>query len=364
MRLLVLLTLSLLFAIQVMRRFLPSSVECNTKRKAERNKDSITIITVPAATANTSAAEDLAFHSWLALSPRPFVVLVASTTTVAHLEAVAHLHNGVIVAELPLGSGYALDHVPSLPAVISTAEAAAPTDILAFVNADVLLGPSFAVAALACAVDDRALVMTGARRDCAPPRSLSSAAAWERLSAARQSSDPFAAAASTFRCTPHPPTGKDYFVFERGFWDRAGGIPAFGIGWKQGAAYDNFLLELALRRGEVVDASAVVDALHIDHAKAHLDSHGRRLKITPDQMLNLRLSRAALMRHGVNQSQALRGLTTDAPLLLCPRACAGGDEEQQALQIVARRDVSGGQCSCALSEVQSPRRSNSSKREG
>ena len=206
----------------------------------------------------------------------------------------------------------------------------AQTDLLAFVNADVLLGPDFVLAALGCFAHGptREVVMVGMREDCGHEGKSNL-----QDVAGRPGDDPFTAVKSTFNCTPHPPTGKDYFVFSRGFWDRKGGLPPFGIGWKQGAAYDNFLMEVALHHGVVVDASAVVGALHINHPKLHLDARGRRRKVTSDQMLNLRLSREALERQGLNRSLALRGLITDAPLLLCPGPCEG---RSRKMRIVVR----------------------------
>jgi hypothetical protein len=83
----------------------------------------------------------------------------------------------------------------------------------------------------------------------------------------------------------HPETGLDYFVYPRGLW---GGIPPFALGR---GTWDNWLVYAARARGAVVvDATAVVMAVHQNHSHDHVANGAEGFWTGPEAKGNLDLA--------------------------------------------------------------------------
>lgn len=270
-----------------------------------------------------AANELLALRSWLASFS---VVLLISPNAsllgplVRRMRA-NHRQAEVHAIQLPDTGGYVeVSHrlwLPSIATIFAAAEAsvlASACDFLVYVNSDIVLPPVFAhiVVAIFNTLPlrrrHRALI-SGLRYDCAYPtiaaRRSMMAAASERI---------FESVARAVACTPHPPTGKDYFAFQRGFWKRVGGVPSFAIGRK---FYDNFFIEAALRRGLLIDATPIIPCIHLNHDRAH-DANNMRLDEGPQSKVNERIMRRSLRTIGVSPTRAVCGRIDGARLRACP----------------------------------------------
>ncbi len=154
---------------------------------------------------------------------------------------------------------------PLLSDVFSRAAAAANTPLLAFINADILLGETLDVA-----MNKLSWVMF-------PQGFLGVARRWNlEMPLSIDMSDP-----NSFRLLQdqafaandlYPPVGMDLFVFPKGFF---ADMPPFSIGWP-GAKYDNWMLWYARsQKLPVVDMTAGVTLIHQNHPGFSEESDGR-----------------------------------------------------------------------------------------
>ena len=287
-----------------------------------RSGSSTTIFTCPKGIGHrgTSDNEALALMSWVRMQPPPdYIVLVG--TPGSGVDGIARKLNAdpsvsTRVVHVALGDdGFAAGCVgepaPSVSAIFNLAEASVPVgaaDLFAYVNSDIILPTAFlrtarsirrntvnsALAAnQSLAIVGRGLgdgsqgrrrvlrggavrseqdvrgqvVITGMRTDCKAHADRGGSATSSQLLAHNVTSLT-AVQEAIGSCTPHAPTGKDYWVYTRGFWDQpeVGGVPAFAIGR---SIWDNYLTKMANVRGLAVDASAVIEAVHLDHDYTH-----------------------------------------------------------------------------------------------
>lgn len=133
--------------------------------------------------------------------------------------------------------------MPSIAGLFARAESApeaASCKFFAYVNSDIVLPPNFGtrLAAVFAAVPrrQRALTVVSAHRYDCP---MLNGSMRQRI-VTMHPTHVFEAVWAAAKCRPHKPTGKDYFVYHRGFWRRPG-LPKFSIGRKM---YDNYLVEV------------------------------------------------------------------------------------------------------------------------
>lgn len=144
---------------------------------------------------------------------------------------------------------------PLLDSLFPAAERLAGSDLLAYVNADVVLMSDFAAAAARISRSRRRFLMIGRRTDLAVAAPLDFDDGWEARLRAR--------AAREGRLHSHEAI--DYFVFRAGLF---GEIPPLAVGR---ASFDNWLIRRARDVGAaVVDATPVVLAVHQDHDYGHV----------------------------------------------------------------------------------------------
>jgi hypothetical protein len=156
---------------------------------------------------------------------------------------------------------------PNLRDIFEAGESAvsqAETNHFIYVNSDIIFAydtmRTFSQVLQTFTFLEHRVVISGARTDCVGKSSnFNESLDYDSLSVARLF-------VQYDHCISHPPTGKDYFVYMRGFWQRQGGIPNFMIGR---TAWDDYLAAVANLKGIFVDASAVVTALHLEHSYCH-----------------------------------------------------------------------------------------------
>lgn len=188
-----------------------------------------------------------AIGSWARLRPRCEILLLGDDAGVADAarESGARHVPGIRTNELG---------TPLLDDAFDAARREASGELLAYVNADVVLLSDFPAAARR--VPFPAFLMAGSRFDLPLDRPLDFAAPdWEeRLRGELGASG-----------TAHHPLGSDYFVFPRAV---RFGLPPFAVGRP---GWDNWMIWRARAlRIPVVDASAAVAAVHPVHGYRHV----------------------------------------------------------------------------------------------
>ncbi len=184
-----------------------------------------------------------AIRSWMRLKPVCEVILVGEETGLPEFAAEHGLKLIKNVECNEFGT-------PLMSSIFAQAEAAARYDVLAYVNADIILLNDFTAAVQQIRMPR--FLMVGRRQDIdiTTPIDFDSADWDERLRAD-----------VTQRAVYNIPWAIDYFVHSRGLW---AGMPPFAIGR---FAFDNWLIYDAVRQGApVITATDVVTAVHQNHA--------------------------------------------------------------------------------------------------
>ena len=205
------------------------------------------------------------------------------------------------------------DHgTPLVSDLFEQAQRVASYDLLAYVNADIILMSDFLQAIGNVSHQAERFLMVGQRWDVAIEQPWDfDAPNWEaniRSHVQKQGG-------------LHPKTGIDYFVFPRGLYDT---VPPFAIGR---TAWDNWLIHYARRRSAiVVDATESVTAVHQDHDYGKFASKDR-LWTGEEARLNQRLMGGAYstLDHASHllSPQGLRYAWTLGELLRHPRRLMG-----------------------------------------
>lgn len=144
---------------------------------------------------------------------------------------------------------------PLLSDLFEQARVRAASDLLCYVNADIILMSDFVAAVERVRLSRRRFLMAGQRWNLDLRESFDFTGAWEdRLRTQVDSAGEL-----------EPPSGIDYFVFDREF---AADIPPFALGR---TVWDNWLLYRARSlRIPLVDATSCVMAIHQMHDYTHV----------------------------------------------------------------------------------------------
>lgn len=208
-----------------------------------------------------------AIASWLALRPRPTVILFGDEEGVAEVCEELGLVHVPGVARNSAGT-------PLVNDVFRQAELMAPDRVVCYVNADIILMDDFLDAVRLCAARRDHWMMGGRPWDVAVKQVLTCSSGWQhelRDHVLRDGRLRWAGAC-------------DYFVYSKGLW---GELPPFALGRSY---FDLALLRLARRRGAaLVDATDGVTAVHQSHPyPAHLG--GDHYITNPEALENVRLA--------------------------------------------------------------------------
>ena len=143
---------------------------------------------------------------------------------------------------------------PLVSAMFEAAEHVSDSQVMCYVNADIILMSDFLLA-VRRAAGLRAFLMTGRRWDLDLQ---------ERWDFEKPDCEQWLRALVIHSGTLHAVTGMDYFVYPRGFW---GALPPLAIGR---TAWDNWLIYRArVMRVPVIDATRMVTAIHQNHDYQH-----------------------------------------------------------------------------------------------
>jgi len=208
----------------------------------------ISIFTAPKPFTNPHIAtiQRNAIRSWKAIGAD--VILVgdeAGIAEAAHEQGVKHAPNVVC-------NSYG---TPMIDSIFALGRSLADYDLLAYINADIILLPDFNAAAKRVTRTQTKFLIIGQRWDLDVRDDLDFTGDWvDRIHAEIKT-----------RARRHPRGGSDYFLFPRNVFEY---IPPFAIGR---AGWDNWMIYEARQKGwKVVDGSDAVTIIHQDHDYSHL----------------------------------------------------------------------------------------------
>ena len=163
------------------------------------------------------------------------------------------------------------DSLPDVRAVFDLAESIIPSKhrhpqgLFAYVNGDIILPTDFVDVARKILNPRFSFygngIISGSRIDCTGPNvnKLKSFVLQRRFTFAD-------IVLSCNKSAFHAPTGKDFFVYNSGFWTKHGGIPHFALAR---TAFDDYLAAIANHFGQFVDVSPILNILHLPHDYSH-----------------------------------------------------------------------------------------------
>jgi hypothetical protein len=206
-----------------------------------------------------------AIRSWSALGADVEVILVGEEDGLAETArdlAVMHIPQ---VERNPQGT-------PLVSSIFSAARRNGSGELLAYINADILLLPEFLSTARHMTELAEQFILVGQRWDLDVEEEMDFSQGWAiRL---RQEIER--------RGKLHPPTGSDYFIFPRSCYQE---IPDFAIGR---AGWDNWMIYQARKQGWLaVDATRTITIVHQQHDYAHLPE-GKSHRQLPETDENIR----------------------------------------------------------------------------
>ena len=203
--------------------------------------DTFTIFSVPRIWKGKPDVEQRnAVGSWLRLRPRPEIILFGDDEGTG---SAAEEYGCCWVSGLPCN-----EHgTPFIDSVFHLAQEWATRDLMAFVNADIILMQGWADALMACALKFEQFCMVGQRQDIALYQPMPFQEGWQAQ---------LEGWARTYG-TYFTPAGSDYFGFRRGLYPE---VPPFLIGR---SAWDNWLMAYPPTAGvPLVDATPAACIVH------------------------------------------------------------------------------------------------------
>jgi hypothetical protein len=181
-----------------------------------------------------------AITSWTLLRPRPEIILFGNEKGTAEICQELGLRHTPELARNEFGT-------PLLNDIF---------ELMCYVNADIILMSDFVVSLRLVRQSRDCFLMVGRRWDIQIDGAVRYGDGWEDWLWAEVKK----------RGVLHPAWGIDYFTFPKGLWSD-GAIPPFAVGR---LAWDQWIVYYVRRSGmPVIDATALVHAVHQDHDYSH-----------------------------------------------------------------------------------------------
>ena len=212
--------------------------------------ESMTLFAMPKPFAgHTATIQKNAIRSWAKLTPRPEILLFGEEPGIREMAQEVGARHIPEIERNEFGT-------PRVDKLFRAAQEHASHEVLAYVNADMILFPDFTEAAEKARARFPAFLLIGRRWDLPVTGEIDFAAtAWRQAVCAEIRENGML----------HAECGLDYFVFSKGLWPE---IPPFAIGRTM---WDNWLVGDPCRRGvPVIDGTEFVTVVHQDHDYGHL----------------------------------------------------------------------------------------------
>lgn len=208
----------------------------------------LTIFAVPKAFKYHEAViQKNAIRSWALLDPKPEIILMGNDHGVREMALEVGARHIPDIATNEFGT-------PLVDDIIRKAWDAAANDILAYVNADIILMNDFQAAANKVVEQFPEFLVIGRRWNLSVWEAIDFSRPWVEHIKNEIQANGFLESV----------TGLDYFIHARGLWR---GIPPFALGR---TAWDNWLVKRPFEDGiPIIDGTGFITAIHQDHGYAH-----------------------------------------------------------------------------------------------
>ncbi len=209
----------------------------------------ITIFAIPKPfSGHIGIIQENAITSWTLLNPRPEIILFGDEPGTKEISQKLNLIHISSIKRNQYGT-------PLLDSIFTQAHQQASYDVLAYVNADLILLDDFTVTVTSVVGQLKDFLIIGRRWNLEIERHLEFKSDWQ---------DNLKQNVETKGCLA-PQNCKDYFVFPKNLWQN---IPSFAVGR---GYWDTWMVNQSVARGyPVVDASLTTTVVHQDHDYAHL----------------------------------------------------------------------------------------------
>lgn len=215
----------------------------------------ITIFTIPKPFVGIYASiQSNAIISWTKLRPRPEIILLGNDSGVKGFCKKAKLKHLPDIRTNEYGTPLVSDY-------FEKAEKAAKSDVMAYLNTDIILFPDFMSSVKRAVEWKRRFMMAGERLDLDVTEKIKFTAGWREklLKDAKK------------RGKPHGFGGVDYFVFTKSLFS---GMPDFAVGRPY---YDCWMFWKAMsQKVPILDTSSVITCIHQNHERT-LSSLGKKV---------------------------------------------------------------------------------------
>lgn len=210
----------------------------------------LTIFAMPKAfTGHVGTIQKNAIRSWALLEPKPEIILFGNETGIREMAEEVGARHVPSVSRNEFGT-------PLVDKLFHAAQEHASHDVLAYVNADMILLQDFMQGVQTVRFRLSEFLVIGQRWDISILQEIDYRDPQWRLLLQKQLQQD---------AMLHAESGLDYFVFRKGLWPQ---IPPFAIGR---TAWDNWLVMNPRKRGiPVIDATEGITAVHQDHAYGHM----------------------------------------------------------------------------------------------
>lgn len=185
-----------------------------------------------------------AIRSWTLLGLRPEIILCEDEKGTT--KKISKEFGTVYIAKIEKNES----EIPLVSDIFEKAQKIAKNDILAYVNADIILTSSF-MRAVELIKNEKDFLMVGQRWDLDLK---------EKINFQNPNWEEDLKKEVLKKGKLHPKTGIDYFVFKKGFFKE---IPPFALGrtvWDEWLLYDSWR-----RRAKIIDATQVTMVIHQNH---------------------------------------------------------------------------------------------------
>jgi hypothetical protein len=209
----------------------------------------LSLFSVPKAfTGDAAVIQDNAIASWTRLGRDCDIVLLGDDPGIAEVAARHGVRHEPAIARNAFGT-------PLLSAVIRRMDQLATSQLVALVNADIVLLADFLPAVRNVSQKQRNFMLVASRYNSRIEEPLRFEAGWDTALRARARAEN----------RMYPAAGSDIFVFPRGLF---GEIPDLAIGR---GYWDNWLMREARRKhARLIDATACVTTVHQEHSYEHV----------------------------------------------------------------------------------------------
>jgi len=234
----------------LVRRTGASAARPSEQERTSRPSGGLTIFAMPKAfTGHTAIIQKNAIRSWARLDPRPEIILFGDEPGIREMADEVGARHVPVVGRNEFGT-------PLVDQFFQAAQERAAHEVLAYVNADMILLEDFLLGVQTAQERLANFLLIGQRWDLPVLDEIDFRDPQWRVSLQRQLQE---------HAMLHAECGLDYFVFRKGLWPQ---IPPFAIGR---TAWDNWLVMDPRKRGiPVIDGTEWITAVHQDHAYGHV----------------------------------------------------------------------------------------------